>query len=204
MTQIKVCGLTREEDVVAACELGADILGFNFVPQSPRRISLSRARAIASSAGPETLRAGIFAEAGVDEIARAIDGAGLQIVQLHRRVESADVESLRARVIPAVSLEAGRDGLPEAAVVARCRAVLWDSSSGRGRVPDWDLVARAGPLPVPVFVAGGLDPETVGEVIRRLRPDGVDVASGVESAPGIKDRSRLERFFEAVREADRG
>jgi len=204
MTEVKICGLTREEDVAAACELGAAILGFNFVKGSPRRISVARARAIAAAAPPETLRAGVFADVPREEIARAIEGAGLQIVQLHRRVSSEDVRELSAQIVPAVRLEAGRGGLPDASVLARCRAVLWDSSGGRGRVADWSRVEEAGPLPVPVHVAGGLDPDNVGEVIRRLRPAGVDVASGVESAPGVKDRGKLERFFEAVREADRG
>jgi phosphoribosylanthranilate isomerase len=204
MTEVKICGLTREEDVVAACELGAAILGFNFVPSSPRRISTARARAIGAVAPPKTLRAGVFADAGREEIALAIDQAGLQIVQLHRRVTAEDVEALSARVVPAVRMEAGRGGLPPEGVLVRCRSVLWDSSGGRGLAADWDMVDRAGPLPVPVYVAGGLDPDNVGDVIRRLRPAGVDVASGVENAPGMKDRRKLERFFEAVREADGG
>jgi phosphoribosylanthranilate isomerase len=107
-------------------------------------------------------------------------------------------------VVPAVRLEDGRGGLPSPEILARCRSILWDSSGGKGRVADWSLVEAAGPVSVPVYVAGGLDAGNVGEVIRRLRPAGVDVASGVESRPGIKDRRRLERFFEAVREADRG
>ena len=115
-----------------------------------------------------------------------------------------DLEALGAEIVPAVPIEAGREGLPAAEILARCRAVLWDSSAGRGRASDWSALERVGALPVPTFVAGGLDPMNVGEVIRRLRPEGVDVASGVESAPGIKDRRKLERFFEAVREADRG
>ncbi len=204
MTQVKICGLTREEDVAAACELGAAILGFNFAPGSPRRISAARARTISGAAPAGVLRAGVFTDAGRDEIARAADEAGLQIVQIHRQVTLEDVEELPAQVVPAVRTEAGRGGLPPAAVLARCRSVLWDSSGGRGRVADWGLVEEAGALPVPVFVAGGLDADNVGEVIRRLRPAGVDVASGVEIAPGIKARGRLERFFEAVREADRG
>ncbi len=204
MTEVKICGLTRAEDVAAACELGAAILGFNFVPSSPRRISAARARAIGAAAPPETLRAGVFDDAGPEEIARAIDQADLQIVQLHRRVTSEDIDALSDRVVPAVRMEAGRGGLPPEEVLARCRWVLWDSSGGRGLAADWDMVDRAGPLPVPVYVAGGLDPENVRDVIRRLRPAGVDVASGVESAPGIKDRRKLERFFQAVREADGG
>ena len=203
MTFVKICGLTRSEDVAAACELGASILGFNFVASSPRRLTLGRAREISSRAPAGVLRAGVFATESRAEVARAVREVALQIVQLHRPVGAEDLEELGADVVPAVPLEAGRAGLPPAPILARCRAVLWDSSAGRGQTPDWAALERIGPLPVPAFVAGGLDPENVGEVIRRLRPEGVDVASGVESAPGIKDRRKLERFFEAVRRADR-
>jgi phosphoribosylanthranilate isomerase len=203
MTAVKICGLTRAEDVADACALGASMLGFNFVAASPRRIGVERAREISAAASAGVLRAGVFAANPREEIASIVRGAALQIVQLHRPVGGEDLERLDADVVPAVPVEAGRDGLPPPPVLARCRAVLWDSSAGRSLRPDWTSLERLGRLPVPTFVAGGLDPENVGEVIRRLRPDGVDVASGVESAPGIKDRRKLERFFEAVREADR-
>jgi len=203
MTEVKICGLTRSEDVVAACELGASILGFNFVAASPRRLTIGRAREISAAAPATVLRAGVFATESRDEVVRAVREVALQLVQLHRPVREEDLEELGVDIVPAVPVEAGREGLPPAEILARCRAVLWDSSGGRGRAPDWAALERAGALPVPTFVAGGLDPMNVGEVIRRLRPQGVDVASGVESAPGIKDRRKLERFFEAIREADR-
>jgi len=203
MTAVKICGLTREEDVEAAAELGAEILGFNFVASSPRRVSVSRARALAAAAPTDILRAGVFATEDRTEIARTAEEGSLQVVQLHRRVTREDVETLPAAVMPAVRIEEGRASLPPADILARCRSILWDSSVGRGRVPDWSLIESPAALPVPVFLAGGLDPENVGDVIRRLRPSGVDVASGIESAPGIKDRRKLERFFAAVREADR-
>jgi len=202
MTSVKICGLTRSEDVSAACELGASILGFNFVASSPRRLTLERARGISSRARAGVLRAGVFANESREEVARAVREAALQIVQLHRPLDAEDLE-LEADLVPAVPVESGRAGLPPVPILARCRAVLWDSSVGRGQEADWAALERVGPLPVPAFVAGGLDPENVGEVIRRLRPEGVDVASGVESAPGVKDRRKLERFFEAVRRADR-
>jgi phosphoribosylanthranilate isomerase len=203
VTEVKICGLTRSEDVVAACELGASILGFNFVAASPRRLTIARAREISAAAPATVLRAGVFATESRDEVARAVREVALQLVQLHRPVLEEDLEELGVDIVPAVPIEAGREGLPAAEILARCRAVLWDSSGGRGRAPDWAALGRAGALPMPTFVAGGLDPMNVGEVIRRLRPEGVDVASGVESAPGIKDLRKLERFFEAVREADR-
>ena len=204
MTAVKICGLTRSEDVIAACELGAAILGFNFAESSPRRISPARAREISGAASPAVLRAGVFVGEPVEEIARAVREAALQIVQLHRAIDDDDLSAFGVDVVPAVRMESGRSGLPREEILKRCRAILWDSSTGRGRMSDWSSLERAGELPVPVFVAGGLDADNVGDVIRRLRPAGVDVASGVERSPGIKDRRKLERFFEAVRMADRG
>lgn len=203
MTLVKICGLTREEDVAAASELGAAMLGFNFSVGSSRRISPRHAAAIAGASG-SAARVGVFVEAPRDEIARAVAEAGLSVVQLHRAVVAADCEAIPAALMAAVRLESGREGLPPPGVLERCRALLWDSSAGRAKEPDWTLLERVGPLPVPVFVAGGLTADNVGGVIRRLRPAGVDVASGVESAPGVKDRRKLEEFFAAVREADRG
>ena len=176
MTEIKICGLTRPEDVAAACELGAAIVGFNFVADSPRRITLERAREIASEAPASVVRAGVFATESRHAIVRSARAVALRIVQLHRPVRSEDLEAFGADVVPAVPVEAGRAGLPASGILKRCRAILWDSSAGRGRSPDWAELERIGPLPVPAFVAGGLDPDNVGEVVRRLRPDGVDVA----------------------------
>jgi phosphoribosylanthranilate isomerase len=204
MTAVKICGLTRSEDVAAAAGLGASILGFNFAASSPRRILPERAREISAAAPPGVLRAGVFVTECREDVARAVREASLQIVQLHRAIEDDDFETLGADVIPAVPAELGRAGLPSDARLKKCRAILWDSSVGHGRATDWSGIERVGALPVPVFVAGGLDPDNVGDVIRRLRPDGVDVATGVESSPGIKDRRKLERFLEAVRAADRG
>ena len=203
MTAVKICGLTREEDVAAACELGASILGFNFVASSPRRVSAARARAIGEAAPTHVLRAGVFATEPRNEVACAVREVSLGIVQLHRAVCSDDLEAFGARIVAAIPVEAGPGGLPPVEILRRCRAVLWDSSAGRGRSPDWTALMSFGRLPIPSFLAGGLDADNVGEVIRRLRPDGVDVASGVEISPGIKDRRKLERFLEAVREADR-
>jgi phosphoribosylanthranilate isomerase len=206
MTEIKICGLTRGEDVDAACELGAAILGFNFVESSPRRVSVSRARELAGRMPAGVARAGVFAGESRDEVLRAVEAVSLDVVQLHRPITADDFTGLGARVVAAVRVEKGVEGLPAPELLTRCRALLWDSSGGRGRAPDWDLLEEVGTLAVhvPIFVAGGLDAQSVGDVIRRFRPDGVDVASGVEieGSPGIKDRGKLERFFSAVREAD--
>lgn len=202
MTEVKICGLTRREDVVAACELGASLLGFNFVASSPRRLTIESAREVARAAAPGVGRVGVFFRAERSAIRRAIAEVPLDYVQLHRPVTAEDVDSLAVPIFAAVRIEGGLEAVPPDEVLSRCGGLLWDSSAGKGRRTDWSRVPPAKSVPIPVFVAGGLDAETVGGVIRSLQPSGVDVASGVESAPGIKDPEKLSRFFAAVREAD--
>ena len=201
MTAVKICGLTRAEDVAAACALGATYVGFNFTAASPRRITPEAAREIAAAAPAGVLRVGVFAAEDAATIARAIAAAGLHLVQLHRRLTEEEVAASPVPII-AVARQTGEDfAVPRRDLLVRCHAVLFDPSEGTGKVLDPARIEEAS-WPVPVLVAGGLDAENVGAVIRRLRPAGVDVASGVESAPGIKDRGRLERFFAAVKAAD--
>jgi phosphoribosylanthranilate isomerase len=203
VTAIKVCGLTRREDVEAAVELGAVLLGFNFVATSPRRIAIGTARELAASARP-ALAVGVFAGEDDDTILRAIEETPLDLVQLHRRVTEEDLAWCSVPIIAAAPPEKDSADAPAPEMLSRLYAVLWDASQGSGTPADWRATAARGALPVRQFLAGGLHPDNVAEAIRRVRPHGVDVASGVESAPGVKDRARLARFFAAVREADLG
>ncbi len=203
MTDVKICGLTRPEDVVEACRLGAAFLGFNFVASSPRRLTPGRARELARSAAPGVGRVGVFCLEDSPTIWRAVAEVPLDFVQLHRPVTREDLDGMGAGIFAAVRVEEGVDALPPPEVLSRCARVLWDSSAGKGLRPDWARVPPPKDLPIPVFVAGGLDAGSVGTVIQRFRPSGVDVATGVEIAPGIKDREKLSRFFAAVEEADR-
>jgi phosphoribosylanthranilate isomerase len=207
-TEIKICGLTRPEDVALACELGARWLGFNFAAESPRRLGLDRARelALASLASPGTGRVGVFVRESLEEIRSAVDAASLDAVQVHRALLAQDVKDIPRPVFAVVRVAGAPLEVPAAGSLERCRAVLFDSASasgdgGTGRAFDWSILDGRR-WPVPFFLAGGLTPENVGAAVARLRPAGVDVASGVESAPGIKDRERMVRFFEAVKEAD--
>lgn len=201
MTAVKICGLTRAEDVAASCALGAAYVGFNFAAASPRRIRLETARELAAACVPGVLKVGVFVNEDAATVAEAVEAAGLDLVQLHRRLTEEDVSAAPVPII-AVARFSGRGfAVPRHELLVRCHAVLFDASEGAGTAIDPARVEEAS-WPVPVLAAGGLTPETVGSLVRRLRPAGVDVASGVESAPGIKDRGRLERFFAAVREAD--
>ena len=201
MTAVKICGLTRPEDVAEACALGAAYVGFVFAEASPRRVTPARARELAAACGPGVLKVGVFADEDPTAVDAAVAAAGLDLVQLHRRLTAEDVSAAPVPVIAVARREGFGFAVPRAEILVRCHAVLFDASEGTGATIDPERVAEAA-WPVPVLVAGGLTPENVGDAIRRLHPAGVDVASGVERSPGVKDRGRLERFFAAVREAD--
>jgi phosphoribosylanthranilate isomerase len=204
MTRIKVCGITRLEDARVACRLGASAVGFVFWPKSPRYIDPARARAIADDLEPFVTPVGVFVDqpkAYVEDVAAAV---GLGAVQLHGAETAEYIAGLGRRVIKSVGLEAGLDpavvdALPPGVVV------LLDvhdpvRRGGTGRTVDWKL-ARAVAARRQSVLAGGLRPENVGLAIARVGPHAVDVSSGVESSPGVKDAGRMRAFFEAVRGA---
>ena len=200
---VKVCGVTRAEDAEAAVSAGATAIGFVFWPKSPRAIDPYRASAIAAMLPPFVTPVGVF----VDQPAEYVNGvaslAGLGAVQLHGD-ESADyVSAMRRPVVKAISL---REGLPPSAG----RIDDWPSrvlllldvhdpvrKGGTGRTVDWSVAAEIARRR-PVVLAGGLTAENVGEAIDRVRPFGIDVSSGVEAVPGIKDHRRIKALFEAV------
>jgi phosphoribosylanthranilate isomerase len=201
MTAVKICGLTRPEDVALACALGARYVGFNFAESSPRRVSPEAARALADAVPAGVLKVGVFKSESAAAIDRAVAFGRLDLVQLHRTLTRADLDRCAVPVIAVARASREGDGDPDPELLRSCHAILLDASEGRGRPLDPHLLRPR--WPVPMFVAGGLDADSVGSVIRALRPAAVDVATGAESSPGIKDRDKLARLFDAVREADR-
>jgi phosphoribosylanthranilate isomerase len=205
VTDVKICGLTRESDVEAACSLGAAYVGFNFSVVSPRRVTPDRARDLAAAVSGTVRRVGVFVEEGYAEIEDAISAASLDLVQLHRTLRAEDLRRI-PRPVLAVAHAGREEEVPPGTLLDRCAGILFDTDAtglagGTGVPFDWYLV-EGRTWPVPLFVSGGLRPENVGESIRRIRPSAVDVASGVESSPGVKDTDRMRRFFDAVRRAD--
>jgi phosphoribosylanthranilate isomerase len=205
VTEVKICGLTRESDVDAACSLGAAYLGFIFSAASLRRVTPERARDLAAAVSGAARRVGVFVEEGYSEIEDAIEAASLDLVQLHRTLRAEDLQRI-PRPVLAVAHAGREEEIPPGTLLDRCAGILFDTDAaglagGTGIPFDWYLV-EGRTWPVPLFVSGGLRPENVAESIRRTRPTAVDVASGVESSPGVKDRDRMRRFFDAVRKAD--
>lgn len=206
MTEVKICGLTRPGDVALACALGARYVGFNFAAASPRRVDPARATELAAACSRNVLRVGVFVDETADEIRAAADAASLDLLQIHRALAEEDL-SLPCPVIAVLRVDSrGEIGGIAPTLMARCRAVLIDTAAadaagGTGRTFDWSALDGLR-LPVPLILAGGLDSGNVASAIARVRPSAVDVASGVEASPGVKDANLLERFFRAVRRAD--
>jgi phosphoribosylanthranilate isomerase len=205
MTEIKICGLTRREDVELACALGAAYVGFNFASVSPRRVSLETARDLSRATRPGVARVGVFVHETREEILEAIEAAGLDLVQIHRPLAPDDLDDMPRPVIAVERVSSRGIEVAPPALLARCRSVLLDTAGGRpggtGTAFDWNILVGK-TWPVPLILAGGLGPENVAEAISRVRPAAVDVASGVESSPGIKDVTRLRLFFKAVEDAE--
>ena len=204
MTQVKICGLTRPQDVELACALGAAYVGLNFAAVSPRRVTVEAARALVASVPSGVARVGVFVGETSEQIREAIEAASLDLIQIHRALREEDLRLPRP-VIAVARVEDDTAPAPDG-LLPQCRALLFDAAAGDlagGTGMPFDWSALDGKLwPVPVILAGGLTAENVGAGIARVRPAAVDVASGVESAPGVKDPGKLRRFFEAVRRAD--
>jgi len=205
-TRVKICGITRLEDARLAVELGAAALGFNFYPPSPRYIAPSAEAEIIRRLPPFVTPVGVFAdETAAEHVAAVARDARVIAVQLHGpRFPEASGLLEGFLVIRAVAVR--EDFRPEELGRLKANAFLLDAfdptlHGGTGKTFNWSL-AREAARYGPIVLAGGLTPENVGEAIREVRPFAVDVASGVESAPGIKDAAKLRAFFAAVEEAD--
>lgn len=204
MTQIKICGLTDIDNAAAVASAGVDWIGINFWRKSKRFVDRMRARSIAVSAkraNPDVKLVGLFVNHSAKEIEAAIEAAMLDFVQLHGDESPVFARRFGDRAIKALPMEYEMD-------VSRmddydCPYLLVDSSSqergGSGKKANWELAARAAAKHERLFLAGGLTPGNVAEAIRQVRPFAVDVASGVESSPGVKDMALVEAFVDAVR-----
>ena len=196
---VKICGITRAEDARLAASLGATAIGFIFWPSSPRAISPLRARAIVDALPASVTTVGVFVNAGRDEIEAAADEANLQAVQLHGDETPELARSLSRRVIKAITLAGDIDERVNEWPGTMLLLDAHDAAKrgGTGRVIDWDraaAIARAHDI----ILAGGLGPANVADAVARVRPAGIDVSSGVESSPGIKDPGKLRALFDAL------
>jgi phosphoribosylanthranilate isomerase len=197
---VKICGITSEEDALLAVAMGADAVGFTFAP-SPRQIAAGRAADIAKRLPPEIMTVGVFRDEAPERVVEVVQSAGLAAAQLHGHESAEATRFVRSRVRVVIKAFPGGDPELQHAPDYHADIVLLDSASpGSGRVFDWSL-AEGAPSGLRLVLAGGLNPDNVVEAIRRVRPWGVDVASGVEASPGVKDPVALRAFIKAAKSA---
>ncbi|HKQ73480.1 MAG TPA: phosphoribosylanthranilate isomerase [Blastocatellia bacterium] len=204
MVKLKVCGVTSLEDARAAIDCGAEYLGFNFYPKSPRYIAPPSARAIIERLPEDVIGVGVFVnEASPDDVAEILRVSGTRLAQLHGDESPAYCASVGAeRVIKAFRV--GDDFDARCVLDYPASAILLDAFDpklygGTGRTANWSIAREAAKL-TKVFLAGGLSPENIIEAIRSVEPFAVDVNSGVESAPGRKDASKLQSLRHRMNE----
>ena len=195
---VKICGITNLEDATAVVDAGADLVGFVFRRGTPRAVDAARAQWIRDVRGVETV--GVFLDAPLDEMIRTRESLGLDWVQLHGNEPDGFLDSLGTRVIRRVPGAQVIDWERVAELAKRCLP-LFDPGAGDGISWAWEILAER-PEGLPVGLAGGLTPENVGQAVQVVRPRLVDVSSGVETAPGIKDHAKVREFVMSARRAD--
>jgi phosphoribosylanthranilate isomerase len=203
MTKIKICGLTREEDALVCAEQGADFLGFIFVPSTPRFVEPERAAAIAAKVREKEKHpkiVGVFRDASNDYIREIHSLVGFDFAQLSG---SETDDAMRDLGIAAVRTLRVGDALPDTQGFPSAAWLLFDTyderrAGGTGRRFDWSLLATY-ERSKPFFLSGGINSDNVVAAISLVRPDAIDLSSGVESEPGIKDHDKILRLFERVR-----
>lgn len=205
MTRIKICGLTRGEDVDMAVAAGADAIGFVFYPPSPRYVAPEVAAALVARLPPFVTAVGLFVNPAPKEVEAVLERVPLGLLQFHGEETEALCRSFYRPYLKAARVRPELDLVQYAAAYPSAQGILLDAFvqgyGGGGKTFDWTLVPAQ--LGKPLVLSGGLDPDNVGQALARLKPQAVDVSSGVEQAKGIKDRTKIQAFVAAVRAADR-
>ncbi|MBI5329612.1 MAG: phosphoribosylanthranilate isomerase [Betaproteobacteria bacterium] len=204
MTRIKICGITRIEDGLAAAHAGADAIGLVFA-NSPRRVTPQQACAIAAALPPFITTVALFVNPAVDEVARVIETMRPHCLQFHGEEPPEFCAGFGLPWLKALRVRPGVDLLQSAALYAGAQGLLLDAWSaaahgGTGERFDWALIPPD--LPLPVVLAGGLTPDNIAQAVHAVRPWAVDVSSGVEAAPGIKDAEKIAALIKEVKHAD--
>lgn len=205
MTRIKCCGMTRIEDALLAARLGADAVGLIFTARSKRRVTLARAREIVTVLPPFVTTVALFMDDDAALVCQVINDVRPTLLQFHGAEADDWCVQFGHPFLKAIAMGEGATALAQLHDYPHAAGLLLDGhatgeAGGTGKAFDWSLLPKG--LAQPLILAGGLHPGNVADAVRALRPWAVDVASGVESAPGIKDPERLQAFIQAVRTAD--
>lgn len=203
-TRIKICGITRSEDLSAAVAAGADAVGFVFYPLSPRYVRIETAARLARETPPFVTRVGLFVNADAGFVKEILATVAIDLLQFHGDEEAHYCEQFCRPYIKAARVKPGIDLLECARAYPTAQGLLLDAWSsaygGTGQTFDWSLIPPN--LPLPLILSGGLNAENVREAVESVRPWAVDVSSGVEISKGIKDAAKIAAFIAAVRKAD--
>ena len=201
--RIKICGLTRPEDLQAAVAAGADAIGLVFYPPSPRYVDLQRAAMLARAVPPYITIVGLFVNADPAVVRETLAAVPIHLLQFHGDEDERDCRQCDRPYMKAARVKPGLDLVQYAAAFPSAQAILLDAFvegyGGGGKVFDWSLLPPD--LGKPMVLSGGLDAGNVGDAVRRVKPAAVDVSSGVEAARGIKDAEKIRAFVAAVHAA---
>lgn len=205
MTRIKICGITRIEDLNAVAASGADAFGLVFYDGSPRHVSVEQARAICAAVPPFLCAVGLFVNPAEAEVRAVLERVPLDMLQFHGEEEPDFCAQFGKPYLKAIRVRPGVDLIQCAARYAGARALLLDAyvagtHGGTGATFDWELIPRE--LPLPAILSGGLAADNVAAAVLKVRPYAVDVSSGVEAEKGIKDAAKVAAFVKEVKNVD--
>lgn len=205
--RVKICGITRPEDGVLAARLGADAVGLVFHVQSPRSVTVERARAIVAALPPFVTRVGLFVDAGPEAIEAVLCAVPLDVLQFHGDEPAEDCRCYGRPYIKAIRMRSDVDLRGAAAAYPDAGALLLDTyvegiEGGTGQCFDWSRIPED--LPKPIILAGGLTPDNVAQALAVVNPYAVDVSGGVEHDKGVKDEDKMRRFIARVWDVGRG
>lgn len=206
-TRVKICGFTRPDDARAAGILGADAVGLVFYSPSPRHVDIERARAVVAALPPFVSTVGLFVDADPEQVREVLTRTRIDLLQFHGDETPDYCAAFGRAYIKAVRMKPETDLARVARDYGAAAGLLLDADDpqakgGTGRGFDWALAETLSAFALPVILAGGLNPSNVGEGLRRLRPYGVDVSSGVEAAKGVKDANKMAAFINEVQQFD--
>lgn len=202
--RVKICGITRMEDLQAACAAGADALGFVFYAKSPRHVEIAQAAALVQALPPFVQSVGLFVDADPAYLREVLAAVPLDLLQFHGNETPEACAAWGRPWMKAIRVAPDTDLLKCAVDFSASRGLLLDAyvpgvPGGTGERFDWSLIPES--LPLPVVLSGGLGPDNVAEAVRQVRPWAVDVSSGVEASKGIKDADKIAQFISQAKQA---
>lgn len=205
MTRVKICGITRVQDVQAVAHSGADAIGLVFYERSPRNINIAQAVKLANALPPFITIVGLFVNAEPSMVREVLAHVPLGVLQFHGEETPEFCEQFNKHYLKAIRVKAGVDLLQCASDFSSAQGLLLDAhvegvQGGTGATFDWTLIPKQ--LPIPVILSGGLDAQNVAAAIKQVQPYAVDVSSGVEVSKGIKDVAKIATFIKEVKQID--